>query len=334
MFTILKHALLGLIISLASVAPFQTHEGSAQSIVIEDNTKILSFNILGFPKQQTDREKRPHFLDPVQDADSRISKIFNAIRREQPDILLLQEVHDEGNQIDETIINGLNDQFSTFYTHTLRGQKVLGSGLLVATRYKNTSFEMHPFTIDGGADRKYVYKGFGILSIRDDNDKLIMRIANTHLQSGKATKEQEVSREGATLTSAQIRDLQAREIIAKLEELNATEPAEINAFGGDLNVDRTNPDDTFVNGEMSILHPDNPALQDGFYRAGDKSPRQLCPSDYTQQDIGEDPEAVDNIVSLPGSHKMVTEKVSEFANYNDISDHAMIKTTFYRTSPN
>ena len=260
---------------------------------------------MGFPKGQTDRENRPHFLDPVKGANSRISKIYNTIKAEQPDILLLQEVHDEGNQIDEHIINGLSDQFSTFYTHTLRGQKVLGSGLLVATRYKNTSFEMVPFTSDGGADRKYVHKGFGIISVRDNNDKLVMRVVNTHMQSGP-TDSLETTFDGCTMTYGQIRNNQMQQVITTLNQLDAQEKASVNIIGGDFNADR-------ASGESF------PRLQDGFTKE-----QRVA---YTQLDLGQTPKAYDNIVSLPGKHKMVTRVASPFTSYNDPSDHAALVTT-------
>ena len=303
--------------------PYVETRGDGEPIVIDSEIRILTWNILGFHKEQTDREKRPHFLDPVKDYKTRLDAISEVIKKNKPDVLLLQEVHDEPSDIDKKIVQSLDDDFYVFYTHILRNTELThGSGLLVATRYKNTSFDAFVFKNKGGVDRTYVNKGFGILSIRNDNGMLIMRVVDTHLQSGNSKRQDAIDDQGNTLSCSEIRDLQIREIVAKLRELDALEPAEVNVIGGDLNVNRNDIVDLYPGGRMALLHPDNPALQHGFSK-------QLSPYDNTQQDIGEEPEAVDNIVALPGPHTIVTEQITSYAKYDDPSDHGALMATIH-----
>ncbi len=311
--------------------------GHADPKDVASDITVLYWNILGFHAGQAADEGRPHWNQAIGDnGERRIDKICQKIIDIDPDVVMLSESHGGTELERKELVAQLQDHYGTFYTDILPQALMFGSGNFVATKYKNTSLQAYEFSAKGGSDAKFVRKGFAVLSIRDDDNNLVARIAGTHLQSGHSTDKPD-GEDG--LTNAQIRNAQALEIKAKLEELNEAEPAKANIFGGDCNVNRRDEADIMIDGEMALLHPENPALKNGFGEKLDaKDPTQIdlpfLTDEWKAKNPDRDPwEAVDTIVGLPSdSYTLVTEGVSEYKSVDDPSDHLAFKGTITLTA--
>lgn len=312
-------------------------EGQVEPKAVAEKITVLFWNILGFHTGQAANEGRPHWSQVIGDnGERRIDKICQQIIEIDPDVVMLSESHGGTELERKELVAKLQDHYGTFYTDILPKALMFGSGNFVATKYKNTSLQAYEFVAKGGNDAKFVRKGFAVLSIRDDDDKLVARIAGTHLQSGHSSDKPDGD---AGSTNAQIRNAQALEIKAKLEELNASEPAKVNIFGGDCNANRRDDDDMMINGEMALLNPENPALKNGFGEKLDANePTQIdlpfLTEEWKTENPNKDPwEAVDTIVGLPSdSYTLVTEGVSDYKDVNDPSDHMALKGTITLTA--
>jgi hypothetical protein len=100
---------------------------------------------------------------------SRIDAIVEKIRQEDPDVLVLQEVHDSA--LAKALTEKLADQFAHFYTHFTGGGMVL-------TKCSVDGFQFTPFS--NGC------RGFETLEIKasSDSPSPCIRIIGTHLPSG------------------------------------------------------------------------------------------------------------------------------------------------------
>lgn len=316
---------------------FAETPGQGDPQVVADKINVLYWNILGFHAGQAQDEERPHWSQASENGGKRrIDKICDKIIDIDPEIVMLSECHGGTELERKELIAKLGEKYSTSYSDILPKALMFGSGLFCATKYTNVSMQAYEFTAKGGNDAKFVRKGFAILSIRDDNNKLIARIAGTHLQSGHSTEKPDGDQ---GLTNAQIRNAQALEIKAKLEELNAVEAAKVNIFGGDCNANRRDENDMTVNNEKALLNPENPALKHGFgQELTADAPTQIdlpfLTDEWKKQNPDRDPwEAVDTIVGLPSDgYNLVTKGVSSFKEATDPSDHMALLGTITLTA--
>ena len=274
---------------------FVETESDCDARQVADEISVLSYNVLGMPAFHADKEQRSGIQE-------RIDDVFKVIHDADADVVMLQEVH-AGSKLENQFIEEFKGDYKTFY-HNI-GPKVLflGSGLMVMTKFANTEFEFVPFE---KTSELATQKGFGVLTIKDDDGNVVMRIADTHLQSGHSADKEDVRKE-------QVMQIQAY--------ANAHEDAPL-VFGGDLNIDRrgseyqdpSHPIHAFADGFSSDRARLNPTLAD--YEGRDRQPEKL---------------AVDNILATNlGGWKMgKTRQVSEFMdNKTAPSDHGAQKVVF------
>lgn len=148
---------------------------------------------------------------------SRVDKITETIRNEDPDVIVLQEVYD--TSLIEALVDRLEDRYAHFYTHL--GANTWGneSGLLVITKCA-----VHQFThTDFIKTDEKVKRGFETLEIKAHPDDLLpcARIIGTQLSPGKE--------------AANTRTAQVEQIIDALAKEKIEAPT---LFVGSLNVDR------------------------------------------------------------------------------------------------
>lgn len=213
-----------IILSLVSSLPFRfismlsnpghvkTTTNAPKKLIDEtEKIKVLSYNILGMPAYHAGKENRP----PIEE---RIDNIIKIILEADADVVMLQEVH-AGSKLEKQLIAALKDKYATIYHDA--GPKTFfhGSGLMTLTKFENTTFKFDKFKKRSEIETK---KGIGVLEVSDRNGNSIVRIANTHLQSGSSEKKQAVRR------------AQAQQIV---DTANA-KPAVPFFFGGDLNIPR------------------------------------------------------------------------------------------------
>lgn len=267
---------------------------------VSNKVTVLSYNILGMPSYHAAKEQRP----PIKE---RLDEVFRIIEESNADVVMLQEVH-AGSELENAIMERLKDKYSQFYRDM--GQKVFfhGSGLMVFSKYKNVDFEFHAF--DKAAEIE-TRKGFGVLTIKDNNDKAVMRIADTHFQSGKSDKVKQIRRE------------QTQQIIDFAHQ-TADVPF---FFAGDLNIDRNDVEYTADH----PLHHSQAYISDGF--ENDEARAKPTLADFEGQTTAPKELAVDNIlgVNTKGKWEMKIEQRGTFANKaTSPSDHAAMLATLTR----
>ncbi len=153
---------------------------------------------------------------------SRLDRIVDHIQREDPDVLVLQEVYD--TSLIEALIDRLGSRYANFYTHL--GPSTWGkeSGCMVITKCAVHNFTETPFNNN---DAEF-NRGFATLEIQaspQDNTPCA-RIIGTQLTPDKAAKQKRVEQ------IAQIVDQLAQEKLA-LPTL----------FVGSLHLDRNSEED-------------------------------------------------------------------------------------------
>ncbi|MBX7067095.1 MAG: hypothetical protein K1X28_07680 [Parachlamydiales bacterium] len=190
-----------------------THiRGSAPEKVMESgHAKIMEWNIRGHGGGL-------HYAEGgVIHWRSRLDRIVDSILKEDPDVIVLQEIYD--TSLIESLVERLGGQYAHFYTHL--GANIWGneSGIMVITkcavhRFSHTDFNK--------TDEK-VKRSFETLEIKANPELSVpcARIISTQLSPGKTATDLRMSQ------VAQIVDTLAREKLA-LPTL----------FVGSLNVDR------------------------------------------------------------------------------------------------
>jgi endonuclease/exonuclease/phosphatase family metal-dependent hydrolase len=147
---------------------------------------------------------------------SRIDRITDSIKAEDPDVIVLQEIYDTA--LMESLVSKLESQYAHFYTH-------LGeTGCMVITKCAVHSFTHNQFS---STDEK-VKRGFETIEIKaNPNDTLpCARIIGTQLSPGK--------------TAGKTRMEQVAQIIEKLAGEKLAMPT---LFVGSMNVDRDSKDE-------------------------------------------------------------------------------------------
>ncbi len=272
-----------------------TSEKKAKKVT--DKVTILSYNILGMPSYHAAKEQRKGISE-------RINEAFKVIDGADADVVMLQEVH-AGSALEEKIMTNYADKYSTFYRDM--GQKVffLGSGLMVFTKLKNTTFTFERFNQAAELPTK---KGIGVLTIKDGDDA-VLRIANTHFQSGKSEYIQA------------IRQAQTEQIIAFADRT----PKVPFFFGGDLNIDRNG--DEYI--DEHPLHHTQEKIRDGFQTDEERKKATLADFEGTSEPAKL---AVDNILGInAGDWKISIEQRGSFDNKDESpSDHAAMLATLTR----
>lgn len=188
-----------------------THvRGSAPEIDLQQGqASVIAWNIRGYKELPYDHG--------VVHWSSRIDRILGEIRRENPDVIVLQDVHDPA--LMRTLINTLGDRYAHFYIHL--GPSMWGSesGCMVITKCAVHSFSYTPFI----AHDPKVNRGFAMFEMKSSpNDSSpCARIIGTQLTPG--------------LDAEEIRMLQVTQITNKLAKQTLPLPT---LFVGSLHMDR------------------------------------------------------------------------------------------------
>lgn len=273
-------------------------------IQIASKVKIVSYNVLGFhdsqvvgqEHQRSWKERFDEFTKVIDDSDA--------------DIVLIQESF-SGSDLEKRLIERFKNKYSDFWGDIGAKACFFSSGLFVMSRLKNCSLEsFHRYSTHLGASKSFMNKGFAVMAIKDDSNNVVMRVANTHLQSGSCQQVFDV------------REQQVRQLMTHLEGLSPKGKEVLSVVGGDLNVNRLNE----VEWSRSSLNPIN------------NSKVRVDPQfDYklpTQADLNEDGsvktlEAIDNILiansSVKGSIRL--QIVSAFRGRAAPSDHSALLAT-------
>jgi endonuclease/exonuclease/phosphatase family metal-dependent hydrolase len=277
-----------------SVVPVQTTK----------KVKVLSYNILGFHNaqvvgqeyQRSWKERFDEFSKVIDDSDA--------------DIVLIQESF-SGSDLEKRLIERFKNKYSDFWGDIGAKACFFSSGLFVMSRLKNCSLEsFQRYSTHLGTGKFFMNKGFAVMAIKDDRNKVVMRVANTHLQHGSNQQ------------AFDAREQQVRQLMTHLEEQSPKGKEVLSVIGGDLNVNRLNQAEWL----RSSLNP----LNNSKVRVDPQFDYKLP----TQADLNEDGsiktvEAVDNILiansSLKPSIRLRT--VSEFRGRNAPSDHSALLAT-------
>jgi len=195
--------------------------------------RLMSWNICGISGGMS--------LDHggVVDWRKRFPAICRCIRKEDPDVLVLQEVYD--TLLAERLIDELGELFAHFYIHL--GPNTLGStsGCMILSKYKPNTFSFQPFQNNDWS----LTKGFATLVLKDKEEKWQLRVIGTHLLHG--TSEQDAGG----------RENQVKEILDSLPLDEKCRSATL--LAGDLNI------------EKSTLKPKHP-LAEHFTHFVEKGP--------------------------------------------------------------
>ena len=144
----------------------------------------------------------------------RIGGIVKEIKREKPDVLVLQEIFDTA--FCEALIAKLKDEFAHFYCHLGTNSVGIGGGCMVLTKCPVKSFSNMQFKNSNWK----LNRCFSIMEI--GNSKHQYRIVGAHLQAGNAAED------------ATQRKVQFDQMINGISGL----PPVTTILAGDLNMDR------------------------------------------------------------------------------------------------
>lgn len=118
---------------------------------------------------------------------SRIDAIVEQIKKEDPDVLVLQEIYDAA--FGEALIERLKNDYAHFFTHL--GPNVIGSvgGIMVISKCA-----VHTFAHESFENNKWdLNRGFATLDVlaSPEADQPCVRVIGTHLIHGDAPKDQD-----------------------------------------------------------------------------------------------------------------------------------------------
>lgn len=141
-----------------------------------DKLSIMTWNICGIGGGM----ERSH--GGVLEWETRLDDIVAQIKKENPDILCLQEVVD--TDLCDALLLALNKDYAHFYIHLGRGNMIgPNSGNFVAIKTSVNNFEFHPFESATGCG-KWQIKGFASFTLKNHKGKKI-QIITSHLQHGE-----------------------------------------------------------------------------------------------------------------------------------------------------
>jgi len=206
---------LGFALQKEGYTPVRSQTAEKQLTQQNSTIKVATWNICGAGGGMS--------LDHggVIDWRSRVKGIVDTIRKEDPDVLLLQEIYDE--ELGRALVKKLADKYVYFYTNL--GPNNMGSvgGCMVASKYathkfSHISFENNKWTLN---------RGFATLEIKADAkaDAPCARIICTHLIHG----DDEISKKN--------RIEQIQQIAAKIFGWNAQHDVPT-ILAGDLNIEQ------------------------------------------------------------------------------------------------
>lgn len=153
---------------------------------------------------------------------SRVDQIVEQIKKEDPDVIVLQETYDAA--LISELIDRLKGEYAHFYTHLGANTWGQESGVLVITKCA-----VHQFThTDFAESDSDIKRGFATIEIKGSSDDEFpcARIIGTQLSSGKEGKEKRMGQ------IAQVIDTLSKETVAL--------PT---FFVGNLNFDRNHPEE-------------------------------------------------------------------------------------------
>lgn len=289
--------------NLFSKNNFVTTTTGAQVKKVADEVSLLSFNILGMPGFKSDMEGRPSIQE-------RMTDVFDVIKRANADIVLLQEVH-AGSSLENKIIEEFKDDYGVIHHDMGQSVLTLGSGLMVMTKFAHVDFEFHAFDDCSLMGSR---RGFGVLTIKDEKDQVVMRVANTHLEAGGFSDGESPQR--------RIRRSQAKQIL-DFAQSHKDSPF---VFAGDLNIDRRRTE------YADLSHPVR-QFADGF-GDDDKGRRQPTNHAIGIKESGHPNQALDYVLGTNlGEWKLnKPEYLSDFEPVDAPSDHASVKVSITRSS--
>lgn len=228
--------------------------------------KLMSWNVCGMATGW------PRDHGGLEDWSYRVQRIADLIKKENPDVLVLQEIFD--TRMGEALISLLKDRYSHFFLNM--GQAALGEkgglmgvvgGLLIATRNKTEDFHFEVFE-----ERTWHFaKGFGVLTLKtsDEEDSPTVQIIGTHLQHGNEPK---------------IRKAQVDQIIKYLAKNNIP-----SVVTGDFNIE-------LGSAEANVLRLISPP----GYKGEEPTCTNIMQAAYTGKDAGPE-EFIDDVLFYPGT---------------------------------
>ena len=147
--------------------------GQAKEEALGNELKLMTWNVCGIGGGLS------YDHGGVVDWQSRLAGLVEKISKENPDVLLLQEIYD--GTLAELLIDRLKDRYAHFFCHL--GASVMGSvgGLMVISKFPVYRFENENFSTNDWT----LQRGFATLEIGNTEDSLPkIRIIGTHLIHG------------------------------------------------------------------------------------------------------------------------------------------------------
>ncbi len=202
--------------SAQTLSPYQYLETAAQSQPLPKNLKILTLNTCCLPYFQS------LLFSGVRPWPERITSLVDIIKKNDPDILCLQECFDRSAS--REFYEQLQDRYKYFFINvdpkcfgfTLKSLG-LGSGLLIASKVPVTAPIYEKFAVQG----PFINRGFFSFILQKEDGKTGVRIVNTHLDTND------------TEQAKMVRCKQMQQIIAKIAENGSIYPT---LLCGDLNI--------------------------------------------------------------------------------------------------
>ena len=159
-------------------------KGDLQSIHIE-KPKIMSWNVLGFPAGMN------YTCGGCIPFRHRFPGIVNAIQKENPDIVILQECLMDSS-VTEAFVNAFKSKYAHFFIHNGPNKWGLESGLLVMTKCYVTDYEFTPFK----NNKWTMTRGFATLTISQSNQgRPAFAVIGTHMEAGNTEEDIELRRQ-------------------------------------------------------------------------------------------------------------------------------------------
>lgn len=282
-------------------------EKTPEKIVDKDQLKVMTWNIKGYGGGL-------HYKEGVVHWKSRFDGIQKAILKQDPDVIVLQEVHDTA--LIEKIVSSLGDRYAHFYTHL--GAQVFGkgTGTVVITKCNVSSFSYKDFY---EKDTKAV-RGFESFEIKAHPDDLepALRIIGTQLSPGKEHLE--------------MRKTQVAQIVNQLFQETTKLPT---LFVGSLNIPRDQKEGEYLAKYLfhSYLDRDpthSPKLASQWapiYEGEEESVDFISFFKHASKEDGRIFPVVDRGLRLWGSH-LVRAYDEDYNTKSALSDHHAVVTLF------
>ncbi len=270
--------------------------GATYALHAQDTLKLVSWNVFLRPKILSDAQK------------DRVSHIAQALVNSKGDILCLQEVFHA--RMRKRLVDSLKGTFP-YILHPGKCTWKQCSGLMIFSKYPLTDPDFSIFDHHSGYDAT-AFKGVQTAVVRMGDQRFL--VANTHLQSGRGEKEQ------------QIRDYQYRRLNTMVHTYDSLDYFVIGDFNTCIDSSGFNQmcsllKVTEADSVHSGLKTTSNFANNGLYRTDSQAiPRRI---DFVLQSHAQTWKRTTHFITRPKARWKNSEQ-------EHLSDHAMVISSFVR----